>query len=96
MKIGVLAILFMLEVVINGSFLAQSNIGGLLGGAVQAVSFAALNILVSFLCGLVPIRLINRRGALKLLGFISLLAYLVSLRTESHPRTTPRDSPQPR
>ena len=76
MKIGVLAVLFVLEVVINGSFLAQSNIGGLLGGAVQAVSFAALNILVSFLCGLVPIRLINRRGALKLLGFISLLAYL--------------------
>lgn len=76
MKIGVLAVLFVLEVVINGSFLAQSNIGGLLGGAVQAVSFAALNILVSFLCGLVPIRLINRRGALKLLGLVSLLAYL--------------------
>jgi len=76
LKVGVLAILFVLEVVINGSFLAQSNIGGLLGGAVQAVSFAALNILVSFLCGLVPIRLINRRGALKLLGFLSLLAYL--------------------
>lgn len=76
LKVGVLAILFVLEVVINGSFLAQSNIGGLLGGAVQAVSFAALNILVSFLCGLVPIRLINRRGALKLLGFISLLAFL--------------------
>lgn len=77
LKVGILAILFVLEVVINGSFLAQSSMQGLLGGAVQAVSFAALNILVSFLCGLVPIRLINRHGLAKLLGLLSLVAYLV-------------------
>ena len=76
LKIGVLAVLFVLEVIINGSFLAKANVQGLLGGAVQAVSFAALNILVSFFCGLVPIRLINRRGALKLLGYIGLVIYL--------------------
>ncbi len=63
--------------VINGSFLAKSNAQGLLGGAVQAVSFAALNIIASFLWGLVPIRLINRRNALfKLLAFLGLVAYL--------------------
>ncbi len=77
LKIGLLAILFVVEVTINGSFLAASNLGGLLGGAVQAVSFAALNIVASFLWGLFPIRLINRRNVfLKLLGLIALLAYL--------------------
>jgi len=39
------------EVVINGSFLAKANLGGLLGGAVQAVTFAALNIIASFFWG---------------------------------------------
>jgi hypothetical protein len=77
LKVGLLAILFVVEVTINGSFLAASNLGGLLGGAVQAVSFAALNIVASFLWGLFPIRLINRRNILvKFLGLISLLAYL--------------------
>jgi hypothetical protein len=77
LKIGILAILFLVEVVINGAFLAKSNAQGLLGGAVQAVSFAALNIIASFLWGLVPIRLLNRRnGFLKLLGFLGLVAYL--------------------
>jgi hypothetical protein len=77
LKIGILAVLFVVEVVINGSFLSKSNEEGLLGGALQAVSFAALNIIASFLCGLVPIRLINRRNPLfKLIGFLSLLLYL--------------------
>jgi hypothetical protein len=77
LKVGVLAVLFVIEVVINGSFLAKSNEQGLLGGAIQAVSFAALNIMASFLWGLIPIRLLNRRiGLLKLLGLISFFAYL--------------------
>jgi hypothetical protein len=77
LKIGLLLVLFVVEVAINGGFLAKSNDLGLLGGAVQAVSFAALNIIASFLCGLVPIRLINRRlGFLKLVGVLSLLLYL--------------------
>jgi len=77
LKVGVLAVLFVVEVVINGSFLAKSNEQGLLGGAIQAVSFAGLNILASFLWGLVPIRLLNRRiGLLKLVGLISFIAYL--------------------
>jgi hypothetical protein len=75
LKVGVLAILFVIEVVINGSFLSKSNEQGMLGGALQAVSFAALNIIASFLWGLVPIRLLNRRNfLLKLLGPASRLA----------------------
>ena len=77
LKIGVLAVLFILEVVINGSFLAKANIGGLLGGAAQAVTFAALNIIASFFWGMVLIRLVNRRNyLLKLIGLMSFLAYL--------------------
>jgi len=94
LKVGVLAILFIIEVVINGSFLAKANIGGLLGGAAQAVTFAALNIIASFLWGLVLIRLINRRNYfLKLIGVLSFLAYLafaVALNlTLSHLREIP-------
>ena len=77
LKIGILAILFIIEVMINGSFLAKANVGGLLGGAAQAVTFAALNIIASFLWGMVLIRLINRRNyLLKLVGLLSFLAYL--------------------
>lgn len=94
LKIGVLALMFVAEVAMNGGFLSKSNEGGLLGGAVQAVGFAALNILASFLFGLVPIRLMNRRQVLlKFLGFISLVAYLafaVALNlTLSHLRDMP-------
>jgi hypothetical protein len=77
LKIGVLAILFIIEIVINGSFLAKANVGGLLGGAAQAVTFAALNIIASFFWGMVLIRLVNRRNYfLKLIGLLSCLAYL--------------------
>ena len=78
LKIGILAIMFIIEVMINGSFLAKANIGGLLGGAAQAVTFAALNIIASFLWGLVLIRLVNRRNYfLKFLGVLSFLSYAV-------------------
>jgi len=94
LKIGVLAILFVIEVVINGSFLAKANVGGLLGGAAQAVTFAALNIIASFLCGMVLVRLVNHRNYfLKLVGIIAFLAYLafaVALNlTLSHLREIP-------
>jgi uncharacterized protein YukE len=94
LKIGVLAILFIIEVVINGSFLAKANVGGLLGGAAQAVTFAALNIIASFFWGMVLIRLVNRRNYfLKLIGLLSFLAYLafaVALNlTLSHLREIP-------
>ena len=94
LKIGVLAVLFILEVVINGSFLAKANLGGLLGGAAQAVTFAGLNIIASFFWGMVLIRLVNRRNyLLKLIGLLSFGAYLafaVALNlTLSHLREIP-------
>lgn len=77
LKIGILSILFALEVIVNGGFLARSSTEGYLGGLVQAVSFAALNIMASFLWGLVPVRLIVRRSILlKLVGLCALAIYL--------------------
>jgi hypothetical protein len=77
LKIGILAVLFVIEVAINAGFLSEANINGYLGGAVQAVTFAALNIIASFLGGMALIRLVNRRNFfLKLLGALSFLAYV--------------------
>jgi hypothetical protein len=77
LKIGLLAVLFVIEVAINGGFLSKANESGYLGGAVQAVTFAALNIIASFLCGMALIRLVNHRNYfLKLIGALSFLLYL--------------------
>lgn len=77
LKIGVLAVLFIVEVVVNAGFLAEANIGGYLGGLTQAVTFAMLNIIASFLWGMALIRLMYRRSYfLKLLGVLSFLAYV--------------------
>lgn len=77
LKAGVLLTLFVGEIVLNGGFLSQGNEQGLLGGAVQAVSFALLNVGVSFLLGLTLLRYtIHRSWALKLVGLASCLAYL--------------------
>jgi hypothetical protein len=43
----IVPVLFIIEVVFDGSYPAKASEGGLLGGAVQAVSFAALNWLLS-------------------------------------------------
>lgn len=78
LKIGVLAVLFIIEVVINAGFLSEANLGGYLGGATQAVVFATLNIIASFLWGMVLIRLVHRRNYfLKFLGVLSFVAYAV-------------------
>ncbi|WFU62681.1 YrzE family protein [Bradyrhizobium brasilense] len=78
LKAGVLAVLFIIETAINGSFLAKASEQGYLGGIVQAIVFAAFNILVSFLWGLVPLRLINRRSTIvKFAGILSFAIYLL-------------------
>ncbi|MCP1830706.1 hypothetical protein J2R76_007406 [Bradyrhizobium sp. USDA 4532] len=77
LKVGLLAILFAIEVVVNAGFLAKSNTGGYIGAAIQAATFAALNILASFLWGLVLIRpVFHRNVLLKLVGVVFFLAYL--------------------
>ncbi len=77
LKVGLLAILFVIEVVVNAGFLAKANTGGYIGAAIQAATFAALNILASFLWGLVLIRpIFHRNYLLKLIGAVFFVAYL--------------------
>jgi hypothetical protein len=76
-KVGILLVLFVSEVFLNGFFLAKGSELGYLGGAVEAFTFALLNVGVSFLIGAVGVRELNHRNYFrKLLGLISLIAYL--------------------
>lgn len=75
-KGGILAVLFVIETILNGSFLAKGNELGYVGGVAQAASFALLNIVVSFLLGLVGVRQLNHRSSLrKAIGLASLLIW---------------------
>jgi hypothetical protein len=79
-KVGILLVLFVSEVFLNGFFLAKGSDLGYLGGAAEAFTFALLNIGVSFLIAVVGVREINHRNPFrKLFGFLSLLCYLVLL-----------------
>jgi len=77
LKIGILLALFAFEVVINGFFLAKGSELGYVGGAVEAFTFALLNVGVSFLIATVGVRELNHRNYFrKLLGLVSLLGYV--------------------
>ena len=75
LKLGLLMVLVLIELFINGSFLAKGNEAGLFGGIIEAMAFAALNVIFSFALAYFGIRLINRRSfSSRILGLIALLA----------------------
>ena len=77
LKVGLLLLLFAVEVALNGAFLAKGNELGLVGGAVEAVAFAALNIGAAYLIAVHGVRQVMHRGVLrKLVGAVSILAWL--------------------
>jgi hypothetical protein len=79
-KIGVLLVLFVFEVFLNGFFLAKGSELGYLGGASAAFTFALLNIGVSFLIAVVGVRELNHRNPVrKAFGFFALICYLALL-----------------
>jgi hypothetical protein len=76
LKVGILLLLFVFEMILNGFFLAKGNELGYLGGAVEALTFALVNIGVSFLIGAVGMRELNHRNYFrKFSGLVSLVAY---------------------
>src|SRR6202166_2541831 len=76
-KIGVLLLLFVFEVFLNGFFLAKGSELGYLGGAAEAFTFALLNVGLSFLIAAVGVRELNHRNVLrKFLGLLALIAYV--------------------
>src|SRR5215472_6848220 len=71
-KVGILLLLFVFEVFLNGFFLAKGSELGYLGGASEALTFAILNIGVAFLIAVVGVREINHVNPVrKVLGFAS-------------------------
>ena len=77
LKIGILLSLFVFEVFLNGFFLAKGSELGYVGGAAEALTFALLNIGVSFLAGAVGVRELNHRNYMrKVFGLLSLICYL--------------------
>ena len=78
LKIAFLFFLFVVETYINGVFLAKGNELGLLGGVVEALVFAVLNVVVRFFLGLLGVRQINCRGIVRnLVGIISIVSWFV-------------------
>jgi hypothetical protein len=76
-KVGVLLVLFVFEVFLNGFFLAKGSELGYLGGAAEAITFAVFNIGVAFLLAAVGVRELNHRNWFrKLFGLLSLALYL--------------------
>jgi hypothetical protein len=76
LKVGILLWLFVFEMILNGFFLAKGSELGYLGGAVEALAFALVNIGVSFLIGAVGLRELNHRNHFrKFCGLMSLVAY---------------------
>ncbi|QRM35447.1 hypothetical protein [Microvirga sp. VF16] len=76
-KISVLFMLAFIEVVMNGSFLQKGNAGGLIGGIVEAIGFALLNVVGSYGIAWGGMRRINHRHWFsKLFGLASIIFYV--------------------
>jgi hypothetical protein len=76
LKIAFLFFLFTIETYINGVFLAKGNELGFIGGVVEALVFAILNVVVSFFLGLLGVRQVNCRGFFrKMAGAISIVCW---------------------
>jgi hypothetical protein len=78
LKVALLFFLFVVETYINGAFLAKGNELGFLGGVVEALVFAVLNLVVSFFLGLLGVRQINSTGFVRrFLGLLSIACWMV-------------------
>ena len=77
LKVGILLVIFVFEVFLNGFFLAKGSELGYVGGAVEAFTFALLNVGGSFLIAAAGVREVNHRNLLrKLFGLLSLICYV--------------------
>ncbi len=75
---GIVGCLFLIESVLNGSFLSIGNEFGLLGGFLEAIFIASLNIVFAILIGLYIIPLIFHSNiGLKLMGVLLTFSLLI-------------------
>lgn len=76
-KILFIAFLLVVETALNGTYLAQSNNSGLVGGIAYAFGFAFVNVIGTFFLAFFGIRQLNHRIFWrKVVGFVSLLAWI--------------------
>ena len=76
-KVSLIVFLVLIEMVMNGSFLAKGSEQGLVGGVTEAAAFAFLNIGAALMFSFFCVRfLVHRSYALKLLGLLGLVAYV--------------------
>ena len=76
----ILIILFVFETYFNGTYLAKSSSTGLIGGVVEAATFAFLNMGFSIIITLYGIKMLFRPEAVwKLIGFVSILLWLIAV-----------------
>lgn len=76
-KIAILILVFLLEVVANGFFLAKGSDMGVVGGIVEAIAFSFLNIGFTLILALFCVSLTAHRSwLLKLLGLVSILVWV--------------------
>lgn len=74
---GIIAVLFLIESVLNANFLAVGHEGGLLGGFIEAVGIAFINVGIGVAVGVQAYPRVNhRRAPWKLLGWSLILAHL--------------------
>jgi hypothetical protein len=77
LKIAFVFFLFVVETYVNAVFLAKGSELGFIGGVVEALVFAILNVVVSFFLGLLGVRQINSRGFFRtLIGLLSIIFWL--------------------
>lgn len=74
---GIIAVLFLIESVLNANFLAVGHEGGLLGGFIEAVGIAFINVGIGVAVGIQAYPRVNhRRAPWKMFGWTVILAHL--------------------
>ncbi|MDQ0390645.1 hypothetical protein [Labrys monachus] len=78
LKVALLIVLFIVEAIVNGNFLAKGSEQGLLGGVTEAISFASLNIVGTLIIAMYGVRQLNHRNIFrKFIGLAAFAFYLV-------------------
>ncbi|MFC1488836.1 hypothetical protein ACFL6B_03210 [Thermodesulfobacteriota bacterium] len=74
---GIIAVLLLVESLLNGNFLARGSELGLLGGVLDALGIAMFNVWIGFLVGkLVMSQMFHSQAGNKIVGYIGTLSFI--------------------
>jgi hypothetical protein len=78
LKISVLIFIVLFETIVNGVFLARGSAQGLVGGVVEAFTFAVLNVGLAFVLAVLMVRnMVKRSWFSKFIGLVGACIYVV-------------------